>query len=97
MSAQTYLPITDNMVIGSYSNIKFAAGNYEFTDAPADGVIQINGVQNVKLDGNIYKHNKCNYSHYELWLGYSFNAVLDSNEIIGNYLSGLAIDRGWQT
>jgi hypothetical protein len=48
--AQTYLPITDNMVIGSYSNIKFAAGNYVFPDAAADGVIRINGVQKVKLD-----------------------------------------------
>ncbi len=54
-----------------------------------------NAIEATFADGNIYKYNKCNYSDYGMWLGYSFNTIADSNEVIGNYESGIAIDRGF--
>lgn len=60
-----------------------------------------NAIEATFADGNIYKRNKCNYSGYGLWLGYSFNSLVDSNEIIGNHealsvgTAGIAIDRGF--
>ena len=51
--------------------------------------------------GNVFRRNKANYSGYGFWLGYSFNTVVDSNEIIGNReqlsvgTAGIAIDRGF--
>jgi parallel beta-helix repeat protein len=51
--------------------------------------------------GNTFRRNKANYSGYGFWLGYSFNTVVDSNEIIGNRealsvgTAGIAIDRGY--
>jgi parallel beta-helix repeat protein len=54
-----------------------------------------NAIEATFADGNVYIKNKCNYSHYGFWLGYSFNSVVDSNEVIGNQYSGIAIDRGY--
>jgi len=54
-----------------------------------------NAIEATFADGNVYKHNKCNFSHYGFWLGYSFNSIVDSNEIIGNQTAGVAIDRGF--
>lgn len=51
--------------------------------------------------GNVFRRNKANYSGYGFWLGYSFNTVVDSNEIVGNReqlsvgTAGIAIDRGF--
>ena len=51
--------------------------------------------------GNVFRRNKANYSGYGFWLGYSFNTVVDSNEIVGNReqlsvgTAGIAIDRGY--
>jgi len=51
--------------------------------------------------GNIFRRNKANFSGYGFWLGYSFNTVVDSNEIIGNReqlsvgTAGIAFDRGY--
>jgi parallel beta-helix repeat protein len=54
-----------------------------------------NAIEATFADGNVYKNNKCNYSPYGMWLGYSFNSVIENNEVIGNYNSGIAIDRGF--
>ncbi|MCX6245194.1 MAG: right-handed parallel beta-helix repeat-containing protein [Bacteroidetes bacterium] len=54
-----------------------------------------NAIEATFADGNVYKHNNCNYSDYGLWLGYSFNSIVDSNEVKGNFHSGIAIDRGY--
>jgi len=51
--------------------------------------------------GNIYKHNIANYSWFGFWLGYSFDSVIDSNEVSYNsgyaddFGGGIAIDRGF--
>ena len=60
-----------------------------------------NAIEATFSDGNIFRKNICNYSNYGLWLGYSYNCIVDSNEI--HYNSGLdwdgggaiAIDRGY--
>ncbi len=60
-----------------------------------------NAIEAVFSDGNIFKHNTCNNSNYGFWLGYSFNSVIDSNEIQynggldGDGGGGIAIDRGY--
>jgi len=60
-----------------------------------------NAIEAVFSEGNIFKHNKANNSNYGLWLGYSFNTVVDSNEIMNNSGidpdggGGIAIDRGY--
>jgi parallel beta-helix repeat protein len=82
---QTYIPITDNMQIGSNSNIKFAAGNYSFTDAPADGVIQVNNVQNVILDGDSCYVNGVNDQGYLIKVTNSHNIVIRNFDSVFNY------------
>ena len=54
-----------------------------------------NAIEATFADGNVYEYNNCNYSHYGFWLGYSFNSVVENNEVIGNQHSGIAIDRGY--
>ena len=78
-------------------------GQYQYSEIPNNNVFLYNecsysphnAIEATFADGNIYKHNNCNYSHYGFWLGYSFNALVDSNEVIGNQHSGIAIDRGF--
>lgn len=87
----------------SYSGDGVFLGQYQHSNVPNNNYFAWNecsysphnAIEATFADGNIYKHNNCNYSHYGLWLGYSFNSVVDSNEIIGNYQSGIAIDRGF--
>lgn len=60
-----------------------------------------NAVESVFSSGNVFKNNKANYSNYGFWLGYSYNTVVDSNEIHHNSGidadggGGIAIDRGY--
>jgi parallel beta-helix repeat protein len=54
-----------------------------------------NAIEATFADGNIYKQNICNMSQYGLWLGYSFNSVVDSNQVLYNHHSGIAVDRGF--
>lgn len=83
----------DGVFLGQYRHSEIPNNNYfafnECSYSPH------NAIEATFADGNVYKHNLCNYSHYGLWLGYSFNSVVDSNEIIGNFNSGIAIDRGF--
>jgi parallel beta-helix repeat protein len=83
----------DGVFLGQYQHSGVRNNNYfawnECSYSPH------NAIEATFADGNIYKHNNCNYSHYGFWLGYSFNSIVDSNEIIGNYQSGIAIDRGF--
>ena len=83
--AQTYLPITNNMVVGSYSNIKLAAGNYQFSDAPADGVIQLNGVQNVVLDGDSCRVNGLLKQGYMIKVANSHNVTIKNFDSVFGY------------
>lgn len=87
----------------SYSGDGIFLGQYEYSNIPNNNYFAYNecsysphnAIEATFADGNIYKHNICNYSHYGLWLGYSFNSLVDSNQVIGNQHSGIAIDRGY--
>jgi nitrous oxidase accessory protein NosD len=87
----------------SYSGDGVFLGQYQYSTTKNNNYFAYNecsysphnAIEATFADGNIYEHNKCNYSHYGLWLGYSFNSVVNSNEIIGNYQSGIAVDRGF--
>jgi len=60
-----------------------------------------NAIEAVFSDGNVFKHNIANHSNYGFWLGYSYNTVVDSNEIQFNAGidadggGGIAVDRGY--
>lgn len=87
----------------SYSGDGVFLGQYQYSTIPNNNYFGYNecsysphnAIEATFADGNVYSHNNCNYSHYGFWLGYSFNSLVDSNEIIGNYQSGIAIDRGF--
>ena len=87
----------------SYSGDGIFLGQYQHSNIPNNNYFAYNecsysphnAIEATFADGNVYKHNSCNYSPYGFWLGYSFNSILDSNDVIGNYNSGIAIDRGF--
>lgn len=83
----------DGVFLGQYQHSTTPNNNYfaynECSYSPH------NAIEATFAQGNVYKHNLCNYSHYGMWLGYSFQSVVDSNEVNGNYDSGIAIDRGF--
>jgi len=83
----------DGVFLGQYQHSNIPNNNYfaynECSYSPH------NAIEATFADGNVYKHNNCNYSDYGFWLGYSFNSIVDSNEVIGNFYSGIAIDRGF--
>jgi len=78
-------------------------GQYKYHDIPNNNVFAYNdcshsphnAIEATFADGNTFTHNKCNYSNYGFWLGYSYNSHVEGNEIIGNYTSGVAVDRGF--
>ena len=71
--AQIRIPITNNMIINSNSNIKFIPGDYVFADPGLDGVIQISGKQNIILDGDSCTVNGTNFSGYMIKIDNSTN------------------------
>ncbi len=83
----------DGVFLGQYQHSSTPNNNYfaynECSYSPH------NAIEATFASGNVYKHNNCNYSDYGLWLGYSFETVVDSNEINGNYHQGIAVDRGF--
>lgn len=87
----------------SYSGDGVFLGQYEYSNVPNNNYFAYNecsysphnAIEATFADGNVYKHNICNYSHYGFWLGYSFNSVVDSNDVTGNQYAGIAIDRGF--
>ncbi|MCK4406205.1 MAG: right-handed parallel beta-helix repeat-containing protein [Bacteroidales bacterium] len=87
----------------TYSGDGIFLGQYNYSTIPNNNYFAYNdcsysphnAIEATFADGNVYKNNLCNYSHYGFWLGYSFNSIVDSNEIIGNQYSGIAIDRGF--
>ena len=96
----------DNTV--EYNNLTYSGdgvflGQYEHSEIPNNNYFAYNdcsysphnAIEATFADGNIYKYNKCNFSHYGFWLGYSFNSLVEGNEIIGNFNSGIAVDRGF--
>jgi len=88
----------------TYSGDGVFLGQYEHSGVPNNNYFAYNdcsfsphnAIEATFADGNIYKYNKCNYSHYGFWLGYSFNSLVEGNEIIGNLQTGVAVDRGFE-
>lgn len=83
----------DGIFLGQYQHSTILNNNYfaynECSYSPH------NAIEATFASGNVYKHNICNYSWYGFWLGYSFNTIVDSNEVNGNFTDGIAIDRGF--
>jgi parallel beta-helix repeat protein len=103
------LLIVSNNNIVEYNNLTYSGdgvflGQYEYSQIPNNNYFGYNdcsfsphnAIEATFGDGNIYKGNLCNYSHYGFWLGYSFNSLVEDNEIIGNFQSGIAVDRGFR-
>ncbi len=102
----------DNRVVNndfSYSSDGIFLGQYQYSQIPNDNYFAYNNCSNSPhnaieatfADGNVYEHNKADSSCYGFWLGYSFNTIVDSNEVIANHQAlsvgtdGIAIDRGY--
>ena len=89
----------DGIFLNNYYTMEPANNYFAYNDCSFS---PHNAIEAVFSDGNIFKHNTCNSSNYGFWLGYSFNTVVDSNEIRGNGGldgdggGGIAIDRGYQ-
>jgi len=79
--AQTYLPLADNMIVSSNSNVKILGGNYSITDNGGDGLIEISNAQNIIIDGDSVNVDGGNYS------GYLFRIDNSSNVTIINFNS----------
>jgi len=83
--AQTYIPITNNMQIGDFSNIKFIPNNYVFNDTIADGVIQINGKHNIVLDGDSCRVNGIYSKGYMIKITNSHHIVIKNFDSVFGY------------
>jgi len=88
----------------TYSGDGIFLGQYDYHDIPNNNYFAHNdcsysphnAIEATFADGNVFIDNKCNFSHYGLWLGYSFNNLVEDNEIIGNLTAGIAVDRGFE-
>ncbi|MCK5821619.1 MAG: right-handed parallel beta-helix repeat-containing protein [Bacteroidales bacterium] len=88
----------------TYSGDGIFLGQYEYHHIPNNNYFAHNdcsysphnAIEATFADGNVFIDNKCNFSHYGLWLGYSFNNMVEDNEIIGNLTAGIAVDRGFE-
>jgi nitrous oxidase accessory protein NosD len=88
----------------TYSGDGVFLGQYQYSNIPNNNRFlnndcsysPHNAIEATFGDGNVYIGNRCNYSHYGFWLGYSFNSLVKDNEIIGNFQSGIAVDRGFK-
>ena len=87
----------------SYSGDGVFLGQYQHSSTPCNNYFAYNqcsgsphnAVEATFADGNIFKHNICDFSEYGFWLGYSYNTIIDSNEINYNQVAGIAIERGF--
>ncbi len=105
--AAILLIVSNNNVVEhnnlTYSGDGIFLGQYEHHETPNNNYFAYNdcsysphnAIEATFAGGNVFKYNKCNFSHYGLWLGYSFNTLVEGNEIIGNFNSGIAVDRGY--
>jgi len=88
----------DGIFLNNYNTMEPANNYFAYNDCSYS---PHNAIEAVFSDGNVFKHNICNNSNYGFWLGYSFNSVIDSNEIKFNAGldadggAGIAIDRGY--
>jgi len=84
----------DGIFLGQYQYHAIPNNNYfAFNDGSYS---PHNAFEATFASGNVFTHNRANYSDYGFWLGYSFNTIVDSNEITNNHTAGIAVDRGFQ-
>lgn len=106
--AAILLIVSNNNTV-EYNNLTYSGdgvflGQYEYSEIPNNNYFGYNdcsysphnAIEATFADGNVYVGNKCNFSHYGFWLGYSFNSLVKDNEIIGNLQSGVAVDKGFR-
>jgi hypothetical protein len=87
----------------TYSGDGIFLGQYGFHSIPNNNYFAYNdgsysphnAFEATFASGNVFKHNRANHSDYGFWLGYSFNTIVDSNEIMNNQTAGIAVDRGF--
>jgi len=84
----------DGIFLGQFEHHEIPNNNYfAYNDCSYS---PHNAIEATFADGNKFINNKCNFSHYGLWLGYSFNTLVEGNEVIGNLTAGIAVDRGFE-
>ncbi len=83
----------DGVFLGQYQHHNTPNNNYfAYNDCSAS---PHNAIEATFAGGNVYKYNICSRSQYGLWLGYSFNTLVDSNLVQDNQVTGIAIDKGF--
>jgi parallel beta-helix repeat protein len=88
----------------TYSGDGIFLGQYQYSTIPNNNYFAYNdgsysphnAFEATFASGNVFTHNRANYSDYGFWLGYSFNTIVDSSEITNNQTAGIAVDRGFQ-
>lgn len=87
----------------SFSGDGIFLGQYQHSGTPNNNVFRYNNcsgsphnaIEATYADGNTFINNLCTSSYYGMWLGYSYNTIVDSNIITDNHHSGIAVDRGF--
>jgi parallel beta-helix repeat protein len=83
--AQTIVPLTNNLVVNSGDHLQFETGNYAFSDIEEDGVLQLNGVQNVILDGAGVTINGSTFNGYFIFMENCDNVTIRNFELAEGY------------
>jgi len=90
--SQVYLPLTNNMVIPSNSNIKILGGNYTFTNNAGNGVIQIYNKTNITLDGDSVTVDGVSYNGFMIYISNSSNITIKNFEMVKDYYYAIHVD-----
>ncbi len=83
--SQTYVDLTDNMQIESNSWIMINPGNYTIPDMGNDGLIQIDGKENIIIDGDGVTVDGTNYQGYMIKINNSSNIKIRHFDAVRNY------------
>ena len=55
-----------------------------------------NAIESTFSRGNIFRRNDCSRSNYGMWMGYSWDNVIEDNVVEFNRWAGIAIEHGFQ-
>ncbi|MEZ5146437.1 MAG: right-handed parallel beta-helix repeat-containing protein [Bacteroidales bacterium] len=89
--SQTYMDPADNIEIPSNSWIIFNPGNYNLPDPGNDGLIQINGKQNIILDGSNVNLEGDNYYGKAIYINNSSYIEIKNFESVSHYFYAVYI------
>ena len=84
-NAQTYVDLEDNMQIESNSWIVINPGNYTIPDVGYDGLIQIDGKENIIIDGAGVTVDGTNYQGYMIKINNSSYVNIRNFEAVSHY------------